>query len=56
MNLNLQTLRLMLSGAIVGVALAGLFGADTSSVSTAIVAALSGAGLAYFVLKSLRAA
>ncbi|MGY2362743.1 hypothetical protein ACW9IO_09350 [Pseudomonas azotoformans] len=53
MTFNLKTVRLMLSGAILGVAVAGLLGFDTSAFGPAGVASVIGAGGAFAVLKSL---
>ncbi|WP_164441229.1 hypothetical protein [Pseudomonas sivasensis] len=53
MTWNLRTLRLMFSGAIVGVAIAGMFGIDTSSVEAMSVASAAGAGSTLLALKSM---
>lgn len=53
MTLNFKTLRLMFSGAIVGVAIAGMFGVDTSSVEAMGVASAAGAGSTLLALKSM---
>ncbi len=53
MTLNLKTIRLMLSGAILGVALAGLLGFDTSAFGPAGLASVIGAGGTLALLKSL---
>lgn len=53
MTLNFRTLRLMVSGAIVGVAIAGMFGVDTSSIEAMGVASAAGAGSTLLALKSM---
>jgi hypothetical protein len=51
MTLDFRTLRLVFSGAIVGVAIAGLLGFDTSSFGAAGLASLIGAGGTVATLK-----
>ena len=53
MTLNLRTLRLMFSGAIVGVAIAGMFGVDTSSIGAMSFASAAGAGSTFLAIKSM---
>lgn len=53
MTLNFRTLRLMFSGALVSVALAGLLGFDTSAFGPAGLASVIGAGSTLVLLKSL---
>lgn len=44
MPLNLYTLRLIISGALVGVAVAGVLGFDTSAIGPSGIASVLGAG------------
>lgn len=53
MQLNLKTLRLIFSGALVGVAVAGVLGFDTSAFGPSGVASLLGAGATLAVFKSM---
>lgn len=53
MTWNLRTLRLMFSGAIVGVAIAGMFGVDTSSLGSMSFASAVGAGSTLLAIKSM---
>lgn len=53
MTLNFRTLRLMFSGAIVGVAIAGMFGVDTSSLGAMSFASAAGAGSTLLAIKSM---
>lgn len=53
MPLNLYTLRLIFSGALVGVAVAGVLGFDTSAIGPSGIASVMGAGATIAVFKSL---
>lgn len=53
MTINFKMLRLVCSGAIVGVAIAGMFGIDTSSIEAMGVASAAGAGSTLLALKSM---
>lgn len=51
MPINLSTLRLVFSGALVGVAIAGVLGFDTSAVGPSGIASVMGAGVTLLVFK-----
>lgn len=53
MTESLRYLRLMLSGAILGIAIAGLMGFDTSVLGNASIASICGAGSALALIKGL---
>ncbi|GFM68901.1 MULTISPECIES: hypothetical protein [Pseudomonas syringae group] len=52
MTLDFRTLRLIFSGAIVGISVAGMFGVDTTSMEVMGFASVAGAGSAFVALKS----
>ncbi|NWB97154.1 hypothetical protein HX870_00535 [Pseudomonas gingeri] len=53
MAINFRTLRLVCSGALVGVAVAGILGVDTSSLVASFGFAAIGAGSTLIAIKSL---
>ncbi|CAD5203581.1 hypothetical protein [Pseudomonas sp. FEN] len=52
MSINFRTLRLVCSGALVGVAVAGILGVDTSSLFASLGFAVIGAGATLVAIKS----